>query len=71
MVRFIELHIASTGSAVLINIDWIEEIRESENGKTTVYFAFTGPNYTEQDYIYPAESYEEICARLRKMGVLV
>lgn len=70
MAKFIELHIASTGSAVLINIDWIEEIRESEDGKTTVYFAYDCPDCPEQDYIHPVESYEEIRSILLKAGAM-
>ena len=55
MSNFIEIHEA--GERRLINLDWVEEIRCSEDNSCTIYFAFRDPDCDEQDYVMPDEDY--------------
>lgn len=57
MADFIEVH--QQGKPRLVNLDWVEEIWPTEDG-TQIYFAFTGPDNTEQDFITTDESYDKI-----------
>lgn len=57
-MNFIEVH--EKGLKRLINLDWISEIRESEEGIATIYFAFTSPECFEQDHIIVDESYSKL-----------
>ena len=57
-MNFIEVH--EKGLKRLINFDWVSEIRESEEGIATIYFAFTSPGYFEQDHIIVDESYSKL-----------
>ena len=57
-MRFIEVH--EKGLKRLINLDWISEIRESEEGIVTIYFAFTSPVYFDQGHIIVDESYDKL-----------
>lgn len=57
MADFIEVH--QLGKPRLVNLDWVEEIWPTENG-TQIYFAFTCPDATSQDFITADESYDEI-----------
>ena len=68
MADFIEVH--QLGHPRLVNLDWVEEIRPTENG-TQIYFAFTSPDATSQDFITTDESYDKIkriIAYLRSEG---
>ena len=58
MEQFIEVHIKEEKR--LINLRWVEEIRENADGCATIYFAFYCPNSIDQDYMKVDESYNEI-----------
>lgn len=47
------------GKPLLVNLDWVEDIWSTENG-TKIYFAFTSPDATSQDFITTDESYDKI-----------
>ena len=53
MSRFIKVH--RKGRPHLINLDWVEEIRENR-----IYFAFNVPNAVEQDYLEVDETFEQL-----------
>lgn len=57
MADFIEVHLQ--GKPRLVNLDWVEDIWPTENG-TQIYFAFTSPDDTSQDFITIDESYDKI-----------
>lgn len=59
MNNFIEVHSIDMGKPVLINLSHVEEIIPDNDG-VTIYFAFTPPEYSEQDYIHAEESYDKI-----------
>lgn len=52
---------------ILINLSYIEEIREEDDQSCTIYYAFNIPNAIEQDYIRPEESYKEVRDMIRKI----
>ena len=58
MEQFIEVHINEEKR--LINLRWVEEIRENRDGRATIYFAFNCPDSIDQDYMNVDESYNEI-----------
>ena len=62
MEQFIEVHIE--GVKLLINLRWVEEIRENKDGCATIYFAFNCPNSIDQDYMKVDESYNEILSKI-------
>nr|DAH95068.1 MAG TPA: Flagellar and Swarming motility protein [Caudoviricetes sp.] len=57
MADFIEVH--QLGKPRLVNLGLVEEIWPTENG-TQIYFAFTCPDATSQDFITTDESYDKI-----------
>jgi hypothetical protein len=57
MADFIEVH--RQGEPRLVNLDWVEDIWPTEN-ETQIYFAFTSPDDTSQDFITIDESYDKI-----------
>ena len=57
MADFIEVH--QLGKPRLVNLSLVEEIWPTENG-TEIYFAFTSPDDTSQDFITTDESDDEI-----------
>lgn len=57
MSDFIMVHV--NGESRMINLYWVEEVCDND-GAATIYFAFTGPECVEQDYIVPDETYNEI-----------
>lgn len=57
MADFIEVHLQ--GEPRLVNLDWVEDIWPTGNG-TQIYFAFTSPDDTSQDFITIDESYDKI-----------
>ena len=63
MEQFIEVHIKQEKR--LINLRWVEEIHENQDGSATIYFAFNCPNAIDQDYMKVDESYNEV---FRKFG---
>ena len=58
MEQFIEVHIKEEKR--LINLRWVEEIRENPDGCATIFFAFNCPNSIDQDYMKGDESSNEI-----------
>ena len=54
MDQFIEVH--QNGEKRLINLRWVEEIREDKDYYVTIYFAFANPNSVNQDYLNVHES---------------
>ena len=62
MEQFIEVHIKEEKR--LINLRWVEEIRENPDGRTTIYFAFNCQNSIDQDYMNVDESYNEILGEI-------
>ena len=58
MAKFIEVH-SIDNYVSLVNLDWIEEIRDRSDG-STIFLAFNSPFANSQDYIDCSESYEEI-----------
>lgn len=57
-MKFIVVHFQ--GSEIMLNIDWIEMITESDDGSCTIYFSITLPNADEQDFLKPEESYQDV-----------
>ena len=57
MADFIEVH--QQGKPRLVNLDWVEEIYPSQYG-AQIYYAFSVPDETEQDFFKADETYEEI-----------
>lgn len=67
MPKFIEVHF--NGMRHLINLAHVEEIISDTDGKCTIYYAFSvpdaiEPDATEQDYIMPEETYEQIKSKI-------
>ena len=56
-MKFIE--VTAKGQKVLVNLDHVEEIRES-NGECVIYYAFTSPDAIDQDHLTPDESYKQV-----------
>ena len=57
MADFIEVH--QQGKPRLVNLDWVEDIWPTEHG-AQIYFAFTRPDATLQDFTTTDESYDKI-----------
>ena len=57
MADFIEVH--QQGNPRLVNLDLVEDIWPTDNG-AQIYFAFTGPDNTAQDFMTTDESYDKI-----------
>ena len=62
MEQFIEVHIKKEKR--LINLRWVEEIRENTDGCATIYFAFNCNNAIGKDYMRVDESYNEILSKI-------
>ena len=58
MSDFIEVHV--DGYGILVNLEQVEEIRQTDYGAAEIYFAFTCQGEVEQDRIVPDESYADI-----------
>ena len=58
---FIEVTSANNGKKFLVNIKWIECIKDS-----TIHFAFNAPNAVDQDYIKCKETCEEIKQKIKE-----
>lgn len=58
MKGFIEVN--SCYGTSLLNVKHIEEVRKGDDGKCTIYLAFSVPGDVEQDYIFPCETYDEV-----------
>lgn len=64
MSKFIEL-CDKNGKRHYMNINYIEEVAECENGGCVIFFAFNCPNATEQDYIEVQKEYDEVVLMIR------
>ena len=62
MTKFIEVHYCEM--SYLINLAHVEEIICDTEGKCIIYFAFSIPDATEQEYIIPDETYEQIKGKI-------
>ena len=58
MKGFIE--VTAENGTHLLNVKYIEDVCEDEDGKFTIYLAFNAPDADKQDYIFPYESYDEV-----------
>lgn len=55
------------GNKVLLNIRYIEEVREHpDTDICTIYLAFNCPNATDQDYLRVNKPYKEIVSLIEK-----
>lgn len=63
MAKFVVVH--ENSEERMINLDWVEEIRQDEDNKADIYFAFQVAGCIEQDYIITDESYDEVKLRIR------
>lgn len=50
----------------LLNVRYIEEIRDAGDGECYIYMAFSVPGADEQDFYLVSESYEEIKRKIRE-----
>lgn len=64
MKGFIET-LNEDNNRVLININYIEEVVESNNG-CIIYFSFHSPNNNPFDYEYIEETYESIKSKIEE-----
>ena len=64
MAEFIEVHCA--GVEMLVNLNWVEEVRNDKKKGCTIYFAFSCPDSYDQDHITADESYEEVKRMIQK-----
>ena len=64
MKGFIE--VTTENGTHLLNVKYIEDVWEVEDGGCTIYFAFNVPGAVEQDCVIPYESYDEIKRRIEE-----
>lgn len=68
MCKFIELP-SENGERVLVNTNYIEEIRENKcSGTCTIYMAFYVPNAIDQDHYKINMSYDKVVSMIYDMG---
>ena len=65
MRGFIEIR-NEYGNKILVNIKYIEEVREHPDDTCTIYLAFTCPDANEQDHYEINKPYEEIISLIEK-----
>ena len=65
MREFIQV-LNKDNKCVLININYIEEVVESNNNTCTIYLAFNSPNNDAQDYEDVDESYHSIKSKIEE-----
>lgn len=58
MSKFIEVH--ENGDEMMINLDWVEEIRKSDWGKADIYYSFQLNGCLGQDSVITDETYDEV-----------
>ena len=63
MKGFIE--VTTENGTHLLNMKYIEDVWEDEDGECTIYLAFNAPD-AEQDYILPYESYDEVKKKIEE-----
>lgn len=64
MKGFIE--VTTENGTHLLNMKYIEDVWEDEDGECTIYLAFNAPDAVEQDYIHPYESYDEVKKKIEE-----
>ena len=64
MKGFIE--VTTENGTHLLNMKYIEDVWEDEDGKITIDLAFNAPDAVEQDCVIPYESYDEIKWRIEE-----
>lgn len=64
MKGFIE--VTTKNGTHLLNMKYIEDVWEDENGECTIYLAFNAPDAVKQDYILPYESYDEVKKKIEE-----
>ena len=62
MNKFIEVH--EEGNPRLVNLAWVEEIRPMGDKQACIYFAFSVPNHSDQDFLEVDESYNELLSMI-------
>ena len=68
MNRFIEV-IDKDGNRRLLNVNYIEEILDLDNGESEINLAFNCPNATEQDIITVNIPFDELAEMIRNAEV--
>ena len=64
MKSFIE--VTTENGTHLLNMKYIEDVWEDEDGECTIYLAFNAPDAVKQDYILPYESYDEVKKKIEE-----
>ena len=64
MKGFIE--VTAENGTHLLNMKYIEDVWEDEDGECTIYLAFNAPDAVKQDYILPYESYDEVKKKIEE-----
>lgn len=64
MKGFIE--VTTENGTHLLNMKYIEDVWEDEDGECTIYLAFNAPDAVKQDYILPYESYDEVKKKIEE-----
>ena len=65
MKGFIE--VTTENGTHLLNMKYIEDVWEDEDGECTIYLAFNDPDAIKQDYILPYESYDEVKKKIEEV----
>lgn len=60
----------TTGNRRLINVNYIEEVLDLDNGKSEINLAFNCPNATEQDSVIVNVSFDKLVEMILNAGVL-
>lgn len=56
------------GNRRLLNVNYIEEVLDLDNGKSEINLAFNCPNATEQDNIIVNIPFDELAEMIRNAG---
>lgn len=64
MKGFIE--VTTENGTHLLNMKYIEDVWEDEDGECTIDLAFNAPDAVKQDYILPYESYDEVKKKIEE-----
>lgn len=59
-----------TGNRRLINVNYIEEVLDLDNGKSEINLAFNCPNATEQDSVIVNVSFDKLVEMILNAEVL-
>ena len=66
MSAFIKIT-SATGVRGLINVNYIEEVLDLDNGKSEINLAFNCPNATEQDSVIVNIPFDELAEMIRNV----